>query len=569
MVTLIWNDLRHHARQWLWSLLVATVGGAIIGVIITAWYSALNWAQAQGSAELINAAHIIGSSLVSYAGLATAVILSTTLGLTVSAQQRSHALWKVLGIPGSRIRRIILAQVGVIGLLGGVMGAVTSLSLVRVYLLTWREFDVFPQNLPIIMPGFGVALTIAVTMLFCVLGAMGPARRAASVPEMQALREASAPRTRTRWWQWVVVGIMLLGLVMTPFESSLPMSDAERAEMATSGMNLNDPGDRAMAGASMGLLAAIAALSVPSWTLRPLLTWWTALIPGRSPAWFAARANALRTDTADIVEAVPVAQVGNIDKNLLHEVATPRTSTLYLNTRSGPFADPALRAAARNAVDPAALIKTVFEGHADSPVGLLGPAVPWAAELRAWKKETYPGASGAAATGKVPGATAAGTVPAGTAITLASYTDRPELGEMVPLLAQQLEAAGFKVTQDVREYNQIESEALAGKFHAVLVSRSTVLDSGDAVAYMTADFSSSGSYSMSGLHDEKVDAAISKAAATQPGDERHKAIMAAEQAILASGAAIPLAHERVIQGEAAGVTGAQRDPGAIAVGPGH
>ena len=151
----------------------------------------------------------------------------------------------------------------------------------------------------------------------------------------------------------------------------------------------------------------------------------------------------------------------------------------------------------------------------------------------------WAGASGAAATGKVPGATAAGTVPAGTAITLASYTDRPELGEMVPLLAQQLEAAGFKVTQDVREYNQIESEALAGKFHAVLVSRS---------------------YAMSGLHDETVDAAISKAAAAEPGDERRKAIMAAEQAILVTGAAIPLAHERVIQGEAAGVTGAERDP---------
>ena len=56
MVTLIWNDLRHHARQWLWSLLVATVGGAIIGVIITTWYSALSWAQAQGSAELVHTA---------------------------------------------------------------------------------------------------------------------------------------------------------------------------------------------------------------------------------------------------------------------------------------------------------------------------------------------------------------------------------------------------------------------------------------------------------------------------------------------------------------------------------
>ena len=313
MVTLIWNDLRHHARQWLWSLLVATVGGAIIGVIITAWYSALNWAQAQGSVELINAAHIIGSSLVSYAGLATAVILSTTLGLTVSAQQRSHALWKVLGIPGSRIRRIILAQ----------LGAVASLPLVRLYLLTWREFDVFPQNLPIIMPGFGVPLTIAVTMLFCVLGAMGPARRAASVPEMQALREATAPQTRTRWWQWVVVGIMLLGLVMTPFESSLPMSDAERAEMATSGMNLNDPGDRAMAGASMGLLAAIAALSVPNWTLRPLLTWWTALIPGRSPAWFAARANARHRASLSMTTIVPFA------------IAVALTGTVYAAVGAG------------------------------------------------------------------------------------------------------------------------------------------------------------------------------------------------------------------------------------------
>ena len=326
MVTLIWNELRHHARQWLWSLLVATVGGAIIGVIITAWYSALSWAQAQGSAEPVNAAHIIGSSLVSYAGLATAVILSTTLGLTVSAQQRSHALWKVLGIPGSRIRRIILAQVGVIGLLGGALGAVASLPLVRLYLLTWREFEVFPQDLPIIMPGFGVPLTIAVTMLFCILGGMGPARRAASVPEMQALREATAPQTRTRWWQWVVVGIMLLGLVMTPFESSLPMSDAERvemAEMAASGMNLNDPGERAMAGASMGLLAAIAALSVPNWTLRPLLTWWTALIPGRSPAWFAARANARHRASLSMTTIVPFA------------IAVALTGTVYAAVGAG------------------------------------------------------------------------------------------------------------------------------------------------------------------------------------------------------------------------------------------
>ena len=323
MVTLIWNDLRHHARQWLWSLLVAMVGGAIIGVIITAWYSALSWAQAQGSAELVNASHIIGSNLVSYAGLATAVILSTTFGLTVSAQQRSHALWKVLGIPGSRIRRIILTQVGVIGLLGGTIGAVVSLPLVRLYLLTWREFEVFPPDLPIIMPGFGVPLTIAVTTLFCILGGMGAARRAASVPEMQALREATAPRTRTRWWQWAIVAVLVLAIVLTPFDSTVPLNEAERAELVAAGVDLNDPGERAIAGASMGLLAAIAGLCVPNWTLRPLLTWWTALIPGRSPAWFAARANARHRASLSMTTIVPFA------------IAVALTGTVYAAVGAG------------------------------------------------------------------------------------------------------------------------------------------------------------------------------------------------------------------------------------------
>ena len=323
MVTLIWNDLRHHARQWLWSLLVATVGGAIIGVIITAWYSALSWAQAQGSAELVNASHLIGSNLVSYAGLATAVILSTTLGLTVSAQQRSHALWKVLGIPGSRIRRIILGQVGVIGLLGGAIGAVASLPLVRLYLLTWREFEVFPPDLPIIMPGFGVPLTIAVTTLFCILGGMGAARRAASVPEMQALREASAPRTRTRWWQLVIVAVLVLAVVLTPFDSTVPLNEAERAELVAAGVDLNDPGERAVTGGAMGLLAAIAGLCVPNWTLRPLLTWWTALVPGRSPAWFAARANARHRASLSMTTIVPFA------------IAVAMTGTVYAAVGAG------------------------------------------------------------------------------------------------------------------------------------------------------------------------------------------------------------------------------------------
>ncbi|WP_167202825.1 ABC transporter substrate-binding protein [Actinomyces respiraculi] len=274
----------------------------------------------------------------------------------------------------------------------------------------------------------------------------------------------------------------------------------------------------------------------------------------------AARGAALRTGEADVVEAVPVSQAATIDEALLREVPMPRTATLYLNTRSGAFADHALRAAARDAIDVAGLVTTMYEGHADVAAGLLGPALGWSAEQRAWGSEAWAGADGVAATGRAEGARAAGTVPAGTAITLGTYTDRPELAEIVVLIAQQLEAVGFTVTQDVREYAQIEADALAGAFDAFLLSRATVLDSGDPVAYMVSDFSSSGSFSLCFLQDDDVDAALAIAAGLEAGDERRAAIIEAEARILATDCAVPLLHERVLQGEATGVTGAERDP---------
>ncbi|GAA4736637.1 ABC transporter substrate-binding protein [Modestobacter marinus] len=256
-----------------------------------------------------------------------------------------------------------------------------------------------------------------------------------------------------------------------------------------------------------------------------------------------ARAASLRTGTADIAEAVPVSQAGLIDEELVHEVPMPRTNTLYLNTTSGPFADPAVRAAARAAVDRATIVDTVYEGRADIAEGLLGPAIPWAAELREDRAD--------------PSAPA---VPAGTTITLGTFTDRAELPEVAVLLEQQLEAVGFTVEQDVREYAFIEADALAGAFDAFILSRATVLDSGDPVAYMYSDFACEGSFNIAQLCDPAVDAALEVAAAAEPGPQRQQAVIDAERAILDTGAAVPMLHERVIQGEAAGVSGAVRDP---------
>jgi peptide/nickel transport system substrate-binding protein len=116
------------------------------------------------------------------------------------------------------------------------------------------------------------------------------------------------------------------------------------------------------------------------------------------------------------------------------------------------------------------------------------------------------------------------------------------------------------VEQDVREYQHIESDALAGAFDAFILSRATVLDSGDPVAYLYSDFSCAGSFNISQFCDPAVDEALAKAAGIPAGPERRSAIAAAESLILSRDAAIPLLHERVIQGESSRIRGVERDP---------
>ncbi|MBA4866126.1 ABC transporter substrate-binding protein [Streptomyces sp. PSKA54] len=256
-----------------------------------------------------------------------------------------------------------------------------------------------------------------------------------------------------------------------------------------------------------------------------------------------ARAAALRSGEADVVEAVPVSQAALIDQDLITEVPMPRTNTLYLNTEKGVFKDAALRAAAREAIDAKTIVKGVYEGRADVAEGLLGPALPWAADLR---------------DGTVQRAKAGD--PDGTAITIGTFTDRAELPEVAQTLQQQLQKAGFKVKLDVREYANIESDALAGEFDAFILSRATVLDSGDPAAYLYSDFGSDGSFNIAQLADTAVDKALKKAADTKAGDARRQAVIEAEAAVLATDAAVPMLHERVIQGDAAGVVDVAHDP---------
>ncbi|MFE6625406.1 ABC transporter substrate-binding protein [Streptomyces sp. NPDC057740] len=274
---------------------------------------------------------------------------------------------------------------------------------------------------------------------------------------------------------------------------------------------------------------------------------------GIDVTWIAdgtARANALRGGEVDIAEWIPTAQANLLDVKTRHEVPSVRTDSLVLNTGDGLFTDPALRAAAREAVDGSALVDSVFGGYADPAQGLFGPAVSWAAG----KRVEVTGRAKAATTAQVKAATK------GKTLRLATYTNRAELPEAATVLQQQLEKAGFTVKQDVREYTQMEADLLAGKYDALVFSRVTLLDTGDAVAYLASDYTSDGVYNIARLKDPKVDQAVKSAAEEGDTTKRQQKAMAAEAQILRTDAVVPLVHEKVVQGIATRVEGVLLDP---------
>ncbi|GAB2809596.1 hypothetical protein GCM10027073_47630 [Streptomyces chlorus] len=140
-------------------------------------------------------------------------------------------------------------------------------------------------------------------------------------------------------------------------------------------------------------------------------------------------------------------------------------------------------------------------------------------------------------------------------ITLATYDNRPEFSEVAQVLKQQLEKAGFEVELEVREYSQLEADALDGEFDAFVLARNAMLDTGDPVAVLAADYTCDGANNIAQLCDKDVDRAVAAAERTADPDKRQDAAMKAEAAVgwtaLAAHTSALLRQERATQNLAA------------------
>jgi lipoprotein-releasing system permease protein len=115
-----------------------------------------------------------------------------TLTMVVKEKRRDIALLKSMGASNGAIARIFVLKGAVIGVTGAVVGNV--LGLAGCWLLARYQFIELPKDvflvttLPVRMEPVNFAVVGVVSIAICVLAALSPARRAASLVPVEVIR---------------------------------------------------------------------------------------------------------------------------------------------------------------------------------------------------------------------------------------------------------------------------------------------------------------------------------------------------------------------------------------------
>ncbi len=272
-----------------------------------------------------------------------------------------------------------------------------------------------------------------------------------------------------------------------------------------------------------------------------------------------ARAAAIRADEVDLADGIAIADleaVGDDADVELIRFNLPRTASLYVNTGSGPMSDPAVREAVSLAVDQVALADDLLEGQFAPAFSYFSPEIPWAAQAEADPADATEQAA----------ALLDGVADENRAITLWTYTGRPELADMATAAEAQLEAAGFEVEIEVGEYQPIEDRVLIEESHDLFLgSRSVFFDVPDAGSLFASDFTCDGGYNLNRYCSDAFEALVTDLNLADSVADREALFAEASQVLVDEFIGIPLVHDRARYAARTDVEGLEIDQFEISI----
>ena len=187
MTRLLLADLRRNAGSWAWTCVVAVVAGACVSGQLMAARGSLTEARLTGNQEMMEAARVVSTFIISGVALAATAVLTSVSALAISQHERSHGLWRALGMRPGTLRAVLLAQLGAVGAVGALGGGALGLVVARLMLPLLLDQDMaLPGASPQWSP-LDLVASAGVVATSVILGGWGAARRASRAREVDLL----------------------------------------------------------------------------------------------------------------------------------------------------------------------------------------------------------------------------------------------------------------------------------------------------------------------------------------------------------------------------------------------
>jgi putative ABC transport system permease protein len=174
----------------------------------------------------------INTFLLAFALIALFVavfLIFNTFSMLVAQRTRELALLRAVGASRGQVRRSVLAEAAVLGVLAAVLGLVGGIVVSQGLRLLLKGFGADLPSGPLVLEPRTIVVSLVVGVLVTLVSAYVPARRAAVVPPVAAMRDEVNLPVQSLRVRTVIGAVLLLAAVLLARAGLASVDDGERA----------------------------------------------------------------------------------------------------------------------------------------------------------------------------------------------------------------------------------------------------------------------------------------------------------------------------------------------------
>jgi putative ABC transport system permease protein len=182
----------------------ATVQAAVASAVLTAEVVDYDTVVAETTEEFTGEVDIVGNILLGFGGVALFVsifIIYNTFAIVLGQRIRELALLRTVGASPKQIKRSVLGEAFVIGTIASVAGLIGGVGVSKGLEALFNATGGSLPESPTILATRTIVAAVVIGLGVTMVSAIGPARKASTVPAIAALNggaAATAPGSRTR-----------------------------------------------------------------------------------------------------------------------------------------------------------------------------------------------------------------------------------------------------------------------------------------------------------------------------------------------------------------------------------